>query len=151
MAQKIFSFRLDEDLVSRIDALDQRRSDFVREAILAALDGRAAGLLAETDREVVLANADQVRLIKKPVSEKAVRRKKNFDRKPIEKDGLRPDEAVLLEAVRRKRMTSQQADRAMGWLGLRFARAESELLSRGLIRVDGGVLVAVDGASDDLE
>lgn len=133
--------KLPAGTLARIDAVSGNRSEFVREALLSFLDGGEKSSVVVCDKGGA----------EKPVSENAGGSKKNFDRKPIEKDGLRPDEAVLLEAVRRKRMTSQQADRAMGWLGLRFARAESELLSRGLIRVDGGVLVAVDGACDELE
>lgn len=135
--------KLPAGTLARIDAVSGNRSEFVRDALLSVLGGG--------DLQKVQIAGPKKTGAEKPVSENAGGSKKNFDRKPIEKDGLRPDEAVLLEAVRRKRMTSQQADRAMGWLGLRFARAESELLSRGLIRVDGGVLVAVDGACDELE
>lgn len=39
-------------------------------------------------------------------------------------------------------MSSRDADRAMGWMGLRYSKAEGQLLLAGLIRLEGGLLVA---------
>lgn len=60
----------------------------------------------------------------------------------VDPAGLRPDAVVLLTALRKKRMTSQGAEREMGWMGLRYSRAEGELLSSGLAWLDGGILCA---------
>ena len=40
MGRKIFSFRLDEALIARIDAMDQKRSEFVRDALEGAIGRR---------------------------------------------------------------------------------------------------------------
>lgn len=57
--------------------------------------------------------------------------------------GRGADAAVLLEALRKRSMSSREAEKLMGWLGLRYANAEKRLLQDGSVYSDGGILVAV--------
>ena len=51
------------------------------------------------------------------------------------------DQIVLLALVRKRVLSSRDAEKALGWLGLRYGNAERGLLKAGLIEVRDGVLV----------
>ena len=57
---------------------------------------------------------------------------------------VHPDDAEVLSMLRERPRSSRDASDAMGWLGIRFDRAERRLLAAGLVRVEGGVLFAED-------
>lgn len=50
----------------------------------------------------------------------------------------------VVAVIRSGRYSSNMAERALGWPGLRYANAEKALLASGKVVVEGGVLVAVD-------
>ena len=141
MARKIFSFRLDEDLVSRIDGTGLKRSDFVRGAIEAALCGSVVPEPVSAPEPTPAA----VAALEPAVVSTSVPKKNNsgVSSDGFRVDAFRSDSLVLLEALRKKRMTPRDAERAMGWLGLRYSRAEAELLGAGVICLDDGFLVLV--------
>lgn len=150
----VMPVRFPDGTFERIDAIADNRSDFIRGAVLNALgsDKQDFRLDPKILRDGASAKSDvENRPVNNLVSEKEqkskkpVQPKKNFDRQPVKKDGLRPDAEVLLASIRKRRWTSKQHEKEMGWLGLRFARAEGDLFQAGLIEVDNGVLVAVGG------
>lgn len=136
----VMPVRFPDGTFERIDAIADNRSDFIRGAVLNALGSDRVECHGDVTIEVPLP-----RVVRKSPSEKPDRPKKNFDRQPVKKDGLRPDAEVLLASVRKNRWTSRQHENALGWLGLRFKRAVDDLFQAGLIKVDDGVLVAVGG------
>ena len=131
MAMKGYSFRLEEGLVARVDALGVKRADFVRDAIEAALCGDGVMKPAEMDR---VGGAPEM-----PPAPK-----KNSLKVPVKKVSTElrgADEKVLLSELRRQAMTSRDLERKMAWLGLRYSRAEKALLSSGLVVVVDGLMV----------
>ena len=51
------------------------------------------------------------------------------------------DKELLLKVFGGKRLTSRQAKQVTGWLGLRYDKAEAELLAEGKIGFVDGVVV----------
>lgn len=98
----LVSVRLSDDVLNRIGAVSSNRSDFIRDAIEAALvraDGKNS-LLTEDQRD-------------------------------------------LLALVRQEGSVGARGLEArLGWGGLRYQRAERGLSAAGLIRFEGGRLVA---------
>lgn len=131
-----FLLKLPDGWLSRIDGVSGNRSEFIREAIGVALgvDGPSGSVSDKVPEKV--GRPDPVPGV--PASGVLVNRKGSV----VDPAGLRPDAVVLLAALRKKRMTSQGAEREMGWMGLRYSRAEGELLSSGLAWLDGGILCA---------
>lgn len=129
--------KLPEGCLGRIDAVASNRSEFIRDAVEAALGGDTT-------------------LVEKPASipaRKAVPQKKNSIVPPSDKTEVKPklaaapsgrqaDAAAVLGVIRSKRLTSRQVEAEMGWLGLRYANAEKLLLSSGAAAVVDGHLVA---------
>lgn len=142
----VMPVRFPDGTFERIDAIADNRSDFIRGAVLSAL-GSDRDVRVGCSTEIVAGPVDvgigqTEPKPKKPSLTKPVQPKKNFDRKPVKKDGLRPDAEVLLASIRKRRWTSKQHEKEMGWLGLRFARAEGDLFDLGLVKVEDGMLVA---------
>lgn len=130
----VMQVRFPDGTFARIDEVSSNRSEFIRYAVDEALKA-GSGQRPKADVPAIAERAV------KEVPEKRARSKKNFDGQAVS-DGLRPDARVLLSALREKRMTSRDSEKAMGWMGLRYAKAEKQLIQAGLIRVEGGVLVA---------
>lgn len=131
----VMQVRFPDGTFAAIDAVCSNRSEFIRYAVAEALKA-GSGQRAKTDAPAIAERAV------KEVPAKRLRSKKNFDGQAVSTDGLRPDAAALLEALRKKRMSPKDAEKAMGWLGLRYSKAEGQLLLAGVVRVEGGVLVA---------
>jgi Arc/MetJ-type ribon-helix-helix transcriptional regulator len=134
----VMQVRFPDGTFARIDEVSSNRSEFIRYAVDKALKA-GSGQRPKTDVPAIAERAV------KEVPAKRVRSEKKIDGQAVS-DGLRPDAKVLLEALRGKRMTSRDAEKAMGWMGLRYSKAEGQLLLAGAIRVEGGVLVAGDDA-----
>ncbi|WP_416558555.1 ribbon-helix-helix domain-containing protein [Phaeobacter sp. JH20_02] len=125
MPTKIFSFRLDEELIAEVDRRFPKRgerTEFVADAVAEKL-----GLDTPVKAKMP------------PIAKRAVAPKP--EKSPKGADMLRPDAVVLLAALRKKSMTSRQAKAEMGWLGLRYENAERVLLSEGSAAVVNGVVV----------
>ena len=135
MGTKMFSVRLDEDLIARLEGVGEKRSDFVRAAIEAALGvgGLDAPVAAKSVKKVDMASAP----------------KKNSIAVPVEKatsvSGFRvADEEALVALLRKRPLSSRDAERSMAWLGLRYPNAEKALLSSGRVAVVDGLLVVTE-------
>ena len=140
MPKKIISVRLDEDLISEVDKLCPKRgerSDFISDAISEKLHG-ALDVCEEGSGET---KSDLVR-----PGEAIPIPRKGVDGQAVNICDLKPDAVVLLSALRQKRMASREAEKSMGWLGLRYSKAERSLIGAGLVAVVDGVLVPTDGA-----
>ena len=124
MTKKIYSFRLDEALVSRIDALGVKRGKFVRDAIEAALgagDHLAAFVeVAGTSRNEIL---DDIPMKPAP---------KKISNVPV------GDEDRLLEYLRCGIRTERDAVRALGWTDMRVSKAVARLGAAGRVRFKAG-------------
>jgi hypothetical protein len=120
-----FLLKLPEGTMARVEAVSPNRSEWIRDVLLGALDaweGVDGG--GETKSELVRPG-------------EAVRIPRGLN-----SANLRPDALALLEALRKKPMTPRDAEKAMGWLGLRYANAEKALIAEGLVVLQDGVLVA---------
>jgi hypothetical protein len=119
----VMNVRFGDGTFARIDKLGGNRSGFIRAAVASALDAADGG-----------------------------RKKKSFvssgkkgDRVAVvAATGRSADQAVVLDLVRSKHLTSHQASDFLGWLGMRYANAEKALLRAGSIAVVDGALVATD-------
>jgi len=142
MPGKVFSFRLDEGLVSRIDEVSSDRTGFVREALERALAGASDGSVTSFNRPKRERRPDPaVEAVKAAIPEKVrVPAKKGFTT-PLRE----ADKAAVLDLIRKKRVSSRQAEQEMGWPGLRYANAEKALLADGTVEVVNGLLEVCDG------
>lgn len=142
----VMPVRFPDGTFERIDAIADNRSDFIRGAVLSALGSDRVHIEVNAGSpSLEVAGKSRKYEIEKPAPQKPTEPKKNFDRKPVKKDGLRPDAEVLLASIRKRRWTSKQHEKEMGWLGLRFARAEGDLFQAKLISAEDGILVAKGG------
>ena len=121
MPTKNYSIRFDPDLMARVDARPEGRSEFIRAAAEAALGVPFAG--AVNDPVQVAIDTAKAR-------------------PAVARSGRQADAAELLAVIRSKRLSPRQAEAEMGWLGLRYGNAEKLLLSSGAAVVVDGVLVA---------
>lgn len=120
--------------LASIDAVATNRSEFVRDAIGVALVD--IGIPDSTPKTVAASNmrkVDTAPVVKKnslqiPVSEVSV------------PSGRQADAAVVLVALRKRSMSSRDAEKSMAWLGLRYLNAEKLLLSSGAVAVVDGLL-----------
>ena len=142
MGMKVFSIRLDEELVSRVDALGGNRSDFVRGAVAAALGGDlTSGLDVPTDpakanlKKHGFSNVDDGRV------------GQNLPQKSVDRSGgsgLRPDDDEVLACVRVNPRRGERAlSEVLGWPEIRVSKSLGRLGSAGLVRFSGGVVEAV--------
>ncbi len=123
---KIYSIRLDEDLVARVDGLGVNRSEFIRDAVEAAL-----GAGGDVPKAALVEKRSAPK--KNPIVPAV---------KPL--DARREaDVKFLLSEIRRLRLTSRQAEALMGWFGMRYRNAENHLLKSGGVVVVDGLLVAI--------
>ncbi|GGE30002.1 hypothetical protein GCM10011360_17600 [Primorskyibacter flagellatus] len=116
MATKIYSIRFDPDLMARVDASGVGRSEFIREAVEAALVASP---------------------VKRPAAPSAS--KKNSSEKSSR---WAADDAAVLDVIRGGRFSSRDVEKRIGWMGLRYSKAEKRLLESGAVMVVDGVLVA---------
>ncbi|WP_170759971.1 hypothetical protein [Ruegeria lacuscaerulensis] len=130
----VMPVRFPDGTFDRIMKINPNRTEFIRKAV--------ADALAAVERGNMQKPHSAEPEVEKPISKKPPQPKKNFDGKPVDKDELRPDARVLLGQVRQKRWTSKQHEKALGWPGLRFPRAEGDLFQAKLIKVEDGILVA---------
>ena len=133
----VMKVRFGDGTFARIDAVASNRSEFIRDAVEAALGGDTT-------------------LVEKPASVPARKpspQKKNSTGPSSDKTEVNPkmaaapsgrqaDAVSVLGVIRGKRLTSRQVEAEMGWLGLRYANAEKLLLSSGAAAVVDGHLVA---------
>ena len=103
-------------------------AEFVRGAIAVALGDPAVGI-----------PASKPAVRSKSKSRPAAEPEKKFDDCSA---GLTPDQSELLALVCGGPIMSRVAEDHFGWLGLRYQNAERGLSSAGLIRFEGGMLVA---------
>lgn len=138
MATKIYSVRFEPELMDRVDAQDVGRSEFIRDAVEAAL-----GVSSDPVAKI---NTPKVIPVRKPAPQK-----KNSIVPPSDEksevmtaapSGRQADAAAVLEVVRSKPQSSRQVEAAMGWMGLRYANAEKLLMRSGAVAVVDGHLVA---------
>lgn len=151
MALKVYSIRLDEGLMARIDAHDQVRSDFIRDAITTALDRDDVALGGSMQKLHIAGPAKPTKIIKRGPGDgglKPVPVKKKSDAVPpaVVRPGSEvvspraQDKADLLALIQSKRLSSRQAKDKLGWLGLRYENAERALMDDGAVWVNAGVL-----------
>ena len=115
MPDKIISMRLPAEVVDRLNDIPGNRSDFIRKAILKALEtGIPATEADERQSEV-----------------------------PKRLAGREADKDILLKMFSGKNLTSRAAQEASGFLGLRYPHAEAELLAEGKIAIENGVVVVL--------
>lgn len=142
--------KVSEGTMSRIDAVAPNRSEFIREAVEAALGGyemdvgamRKNSVPAVDDGSAPESSFGRPKLVKEP--DPAVEAKPSAPARRVSSD-VSPraqDKVDLMAVLRGGRLSSRQAEQAMGWPGLRYANAEKALLASGQVVVDGGVLVA---------
>ena len=137
MPTKNYSIRFDPDLMARVDARPEGRSEFIRAAAEAALGVPFAGAVngpvaGGKKKSFVPPDPDPVQV--------AIDTAKA--RPAVARSGRKADAAELLAVIRSKRLSPRQAEAEMGWLGLRYGNAEKLLLSSGAAVVVDGVLVA---------
>lgn len=138
MATTNYSIRFDPELMARVDARAEGRSEFIRSAVEAALDGPALSA-----SESPVKPAPKKNSIKGSVPDPVLSAIDAAKSRPAAvRSGRQADAAALLAVIRSKRLSSRQAEAEMGWLGLRCANAEKLLLSSGAAVLDGGFLVA---------
>jgi Arc/MetJ-type ribon-helix-helix transcriptional regulator len=170
VALKIFSIRLDADLVARVDATGVKRSEFVRCAIEAALQARsdlgayvaAAGparnellddLPMKPAPEPILPRgpgAGGLKPVKREVDAPAAPKKNSIAAPDDKRAAARAwgatlretDMKSILEVARSGRYSSRDIECQLGFLGLRYKKAEDALLRSGLIRFEGGLVHA---------
>ena len=137
MPTKNYSIRFDPDLMARVDARPEGRSEFIRAAAEAALGVPFAGAVngpvaGGKKKSFVPPDPDPVQV--------AIDTAKA--RPAVARSGRQADAAELLAVIRSKRLSPRQAEAEMGWLGLRYGNAEKLLLSSRAAVVVDGVLVA---------
>jgi len=133
MGTKMISIRLDEGLLERVDGTGLKRSEFIRDAVEAALDGSV--------QKVHVATVPKKNSIAGSGSKLSGVAEVGVSSVP---SGRAADQAVVLSLLRKKRLTSRQAEQAMGWAGLRYGNAEKALLSSGAVAVVDGALVVTE-------
>lgn len=131
----VMKVRFCDGTFARIDAVAGNRSEFIRDAVEAAL----------------VSSSDPVAKVKRPdpVPDRVVvSQKKNSIVPPSGKSkpvsGRQADADAVLGVIRGRRLTSRQVEAEMGWQGLRYSNAEKLLLSSGSAVFADGVLVAAD-------
>lgn len=110
----LMQVRFPDGTFAAIDAVATVRSEFIRGAVADALDG--PGRIKRAPKK------SEIRATSVPSPREA-------------------DKAALLEALRARRMSSREAEAAMGWPGLRYRNAERDLMASGKVLAQGGVLV----------
>lgn len=125
----VMKVRFGDGTFDRIDAVSGNRSEFIRGAVEAALGGAY-----EPVKKIDMPASEPVETHTLPVPQK----KNSIVPSPkVGKAYTKPvsPRAADIEALRaligEKRLTSRQAEQAMGWLGLRYANAEKGLLQSG--------------------
>lgn len=112
--------RLDEDVVSRIDAVagHRGRSQFIRDAVSAALSGAPKPDIEKASADVIQTGEPDIRK-------------------------LTSDQSDLLRNIQSGGRLPRKVAEDLGWLIGRVERRASELEALGLIRYSGGVMEAV--------
>jgi hypothetical protein len=127
------------DVLLRLDAAvgSGGRAEFIRGAVVSALDGSAAPVVELAEKSDLVAAAVEVAV---PVPEK-----KNSEVIPA-RGADDPRVAVLLSALRKSVMTEGEAARALGWPPVLVAKVASRLSARGLIHYPrgNGLMVVVE-------
>ncbi|MCF6275677.1 MAG: hypothetical protein L3J05_07925 [Robiginitomaculum sp.] len=139
IGDEVMKVRFSDGTFARIDCVSGNRSDFIRSAVCGVLDFDVSAVAPVLLGPVSVPKKNLIgSVLKKPVVAAVVLR----DRRGVEVDtsGFRSDSLLLLEHIFLDRVTSRQASISLGWLGLRFDRAEKELLSSGVVWIDGGFL-----------
>jgi Arc/MetJ-type ribon-helix-helix transcriptional regulator len=136
MALRVYSFRLDEELVGRIDDLSVKRSDFVRDALEVALDGEKNSIVASGDGEL-WSGLGRCQLSETPAEAPPVY-------PPHRSDGVgfSDDELTVLAVVRSGRFSVDDVSGQVGLFGISYSEVSVGLLGRDVISVEGGVVVA---------
>lgn len=158
----VMQVRFPDGTFSRIDAIASNRSEWIRDVVLSVLMmGDAAGAVVSKLKEITGDDAPATpEIVKRAVQmpddpasgetacdlvrpgEAIPIPRKGRDGQKVDIADLRPDAVVLLGALRKKPMGSRDAEKAMGWLGLRYSKAEKQLIGLGLVRQENGILVA---------
>ena len=172
IGSEVMQVRFPDGTFDRIDAAASNRSEFVRDAVERHLVGTidaAPGVwetsatppkknsIARADPEHVDDDGSETSFNKPKRSKKAdpaVAAVKaaiaGIEPKPVPKrssTAVSPraqDILDLVAVIRSGRYSSNMAERALGWPGLRYANAEKALLASGKAVVEGGVLVVSD-------
>lgn len=149
----VMKVRFADGTFARIDKECGNRNGFIRAAVDAALNS-ISGLDAQIQIAGVEPNDILQDMPMRPATEKGYKyvaetslpaAKKNSLLGSVSKDPLSlrdQDKADVLAAVAGGRFSSSDLERRMGWLGLRYSRAEKDLLSSGDICIADGVLVS---------
>ncbi|GLO70333.1 hypothetical protein MACH17_18500 [Phaeobacter inhibens] len=150
----VMKVRFPDGTFTRIDAIAPNRSEWIRDIVIGALDAcDDVGTSSPMTREQAMDPDPLLAALPMKVAEgeeyKFEPRTKlppidHIEEGPSKETGgdLRPDAVVLLGALRKKRMSSRDAEEAMGWLGLRYSKAERQLIGLGLVHQENGLLVA---------
>ena len=122
--KQIISLRLEPDTIATIDAIvgKQHRSEFIRDAVDQALDGKPKQKAAP-----------------KPKKEKRVVQQPNRQGKSVAVDG---HTLLALVTASEGGISAKNAKEQLGWMPMRFDRAERALLQLDLITSVSGYLYA---------
>jgi hypothetical protein len=116
--------------LARIDAVSNNRADFVRAAVEAALGG-VSTMPSRPKKNSIAGSVKE-----------AVRPRKSGASK---KSGVvvSADQQAVLDYVQGRRVSSRDVEAHFNWLGLRYSKAERQLLAAGLIGFQDGMMVAI--------
>jgi len=157
MAKKIFSFRMDPDLIARVDGVGGDRTAFVTAAVQRALDdgvkisGQPVGVHVADDilRDHVV-KTEVVGKSGKPdegksISKRRVAQKKNSTAGACSRvsDRRDADDALLLDFLKCGVRTERQIAKEIRWPEMRVSKAVARLGAAGKVKFTGGAIEVI--------
>lgn len=152
--------KLPEGMLARIDAVSGNRSEFIRRAVMSALVGLDSDVVPARLREAAVSSGALVEKAKdvrkppaRPVASAVSPSKRSggigFDERMAGLSarlsaGRASDCRVVVEALRERRMSERDLERALGWVGIRCQNAVMALMGAGVVSTESGLLGVVD-------
>lgn len=150
---------LPDDVLERIPG---NRSEFIRKAVLQAVSGLDSDVVPARLREAAVSSGALVERAKEVASRKPPAKPVAPAVAPVKRSGgigfdermaglsarlsagRASDCRVVVEALRERRMSERDLERALGWVGIRCQNAVMALMGAGVVSTESGLLGVVD-------